>query len=305
MTALNAVAVMRPEENALAPAVSDALSTIQMIERAARDPHVDIEKMRELRAMLAQDEAKAAERDFDEAMSKTQAEMSSVAVDSHNTQTRSRYASYYAIDRVLRPIYTANGFALSFGTGQGAPSEHVRVTCHVSHRGGHSRDYLIDMPSDGKGARGGDVMTRTHATGSALTYGMRYLLKMIFNVAIGEDDDDGNGRKRTIAANGGELVSNGQIEVIRSLIVDTGSDIQKFCAYMGVPTIGDIPADKAKGAIAVLQRKQALQRKEEAASRDRAAEGARASVAASRDKQQDEERDGIPGFLDRRKAVRA
>jgi hypothetical protein len=48
------------------------------------------------------------------------------------------------------------------------------------------------MPADGKGAKGGDVMTRTHATGSALSYGMRYLLKMIFNVAVGEDDDDGN-----------------------------------------------------------------------------------------------------------------
>ena len=40
-----------------------------------------------------------------------------------------------------------------------------------------------------KGAKGGDVMTKTHAAGSALTYGQRYLLKMIFNIAIGSDDD--------------------------------------------------------------------------------------------------------------------
>ena len=44
----------------------------------------------------------------------------------------------------------------------------------------------------GKGAKGGDVMTKTHAFGSGTSYGMRYLLKMIFNVAIGEEDDDGN-----------------------------------------------------------------------------------------------------------------
>jgi hypothetical protein len=48
------------------------------------------------------------------------------------------------------------------------------------------------MPSDGKGAKGGDVMTKTHATGAAESYGMRYLLKMIFNIAIGEEDNDGN-----------------------------------------------------------------------------------------------------------------
>jgi hypothetical protein len=60
------------------------------------------------------------------------------------------------------------------------------------HLGGHVKPYQVDMPADGKGAKGGDVMTKTHATGSALSYGMRYLLKLIFNVAVGEDDDDGN-----------------------------------------------------------------------------------------------------------------
>ena len=32
---------------------------------------------------------------------------------------------------------------------------------------------------------------KTHAVGAGMSYGMRYLLKMIFNIAIGEDDDDG------------------------------------------------------------------------------------------------------------------
>lgn len=45
------------------------------------------------------------------------------------------------------------------------------------------------MPADGKGAKGGDVMTKTHAAGSAMSYGQRYLLKMIFNLAVGDDDD--------------------------------------------------------------------------------------------------------------------
>jgi hypothetical protein len=36
-------------------------------------------------------------------------------------------------------------------------------------------------------------MTRTHATGSALTYGKRYLLIAMFNLSIADDaDDDGN-----------------------------------------------------------------------------------------------------------------
>jgi hypothetical protein len=47
------------------------------------------------------------------------------------------------------------------------------------------------MPATAKGPRQRrDV--EDHATGSAVTYGMRYLVKMIFNVATGENDDDGN-----------------------------------------------------------------------------------------------------------------
>ena len=62
----------------------------------------------------------------------------------------------------------------------------------LSHERGYKRTFHIDMPADGKGAQGRDVMTRTHATGSAVSYGRRYLLLMIFNIAVGGEDDDGN-----------------------------------------------------------------------------------------------------------------
>jgi hypothetical protein len=35
-------------------------------------------------------------------------------------------------------------------------------------------------------------MSRTHATGSAITYGKRYLKNMIFDLRFKESDDDGN-----------------------------------------------------------------------------------------------------------------
>jgi hypothetical protein len=81
--------------------------------------------------------------------------------------------------------------SLSFDTGKADEENYVRVLCTVA-LGRHERSYHIDMPADGKGAKGNDVMTKTHAVGSAVTYGRRYLLLMIFNVAIGENDDDGN-----------------------------------------------------------------------------------------------------------------
>ena len=180
----------KPVSQAMQRAVetSDVATTF---ERMAKDPNVDVSKFERLVALFERGEARKSETAFNAAMSSAQREMRPVAADAFNPSTRSKYASYEAIHSALRPIYTSHGFGLSFNTAEASASDHVIIKCLVTHEMGHSREYQIDMPADGKGARGSDVMTKTHAVGSAVSYGMRYLLKMIFNVAIGEDDDDG------------------------------------------------------------------------------------------------------------------
>jgi ERF superfamily len=176
-----------------------SVAFLQMIERAARDPAVDIDKLDRLLLMRERENARVAEQAFNAALAEAQTAMHPVATDSDNPQTGSRYASYAALDRAVRPIYTMHGFALSFNTADAPGSEQARILCDVSHVGGHTRRCHIDMPVDGKGARGGDVMSKTHAMGSGVSYGMRYLLRMIFNLAI-DYDDDGNaagGRAQT------------------------------------------------------------------------------------------------------------
>jgi len=167
-------------------------SATSAFERLARDPAVDVDKLERLMQMHERMQARFSQEQFNAAMAQAQKAMRPVAADAYNPQTRSRYASYEALDGDVRPIYSEHGFGLSFNTGDCPLPEYVRVICDVTHVGGHSKGYHIDMPADGKGAKGGDVMTRTHATGAAVSYGMRYLLKMIFNIAVGEGDDDGN-----------------------------------------------------------------------------------------------------------------
>ena len=53
---------------------------------------------------------------FNTAMAQAQGEMVAVKRDLSNPHTRSRYASYEALDNAARPIYSRHGFALSFGT---------------------------------------------------------------------------------------------------------------------------------------------------------------------------------------------
>jgi hypothetical protein len=174
-------------------ATEGATPILSMIERASRDPAVDIDKMERLILMQERMQAKAARDEFDAAMADAQEAMRAISPDKDNSQTKSKYATYAALDHAVRPIYSKHGFALSFNTGDAPNPAEVRVLCTVSHRGGHRQDYKIDMPADGKGPQGASVMTRTHATGAAASYGQRYLLKLIFNLAVGDIDDDGNG----------------------------------------------------------------------------------------------------------------
>lgn len=227
---------------------TEAAAFVSMIERAARDPSVDMDKLERLLAMKERQEARMAEQAFAAAMSAAQSEMRPVATDANNPQTRSRYATFMALDRALRPIYVKNGFALSFDTAPGATPDTLMVLCDVMHSGGHIRRYSVPMPADGKGAKGGDVMTKTHATGAAMTYGQRYLLKMIFNIVVGEDND-GNDT--------GGTVTDKQAQTIHALIVECGADIGRFLKWAGAESISDIPASKFNAAVAMLQAKKA------------------------------------------------
>ena len=224
---------------------------VSMIERAASNPAVDIDKMERLLQMQERVMAKQAETAFNDAMTSAQEEMPRIHADKRNKQTSSDYASYAQIDRAIRSVYTKNGFALSFDTGDGGPPEHVRVLCYVSHRAGHTRTYKADMPADGKGAKGGDVMTRTHATGSGIQYGKRYLLQAIFNLAIGDDpaDDDGN------SAGGKAYMSDDHAATIESLCAEIGPDmLAKVTKSYRVESVADIADSEYPGIVDRLQK---------------------------------------------------
>lgn len=230
---MNAV-VKTAEEGGAVAEYGSAL--LDVISRAARDPSVDIDKMERLIAMQERIQSRDAELAFNQALNAAQSEMRPISANASNPQTRSRYATYDKLDRVLRPIYTDHGFSLSFDEGESPKPDHVRVLCYVSHRAGHTRTYHRDMPADGKGAKGGDVMTKTHAAGAAGSYGARYLLKGIFNVAVGEEDNDGNAPRGPVT-----LIDDAQWSEIVTLIEKSGTDTARFCQAYGIDNLRALP----------------------------------------------------------------
>lgn len=223
-------------------------SILQAIGQLASNPNADPEKAERFMAMYERLLSKHAEKEFNSAMTECQDKLAPVAKDANNPSTKSKYASYIALDAAIRPIYTKHGFSVSFDTGD-APNENtVRVVSYVAHSAGHKRTYHLDLAADGKGAKGGDVMTKTHAIGSAVKYGRRYLLEMIFNIATGEKEDDGN------AANGGVITPEQKDELI-ALIKETNTETAKVLTWAKVESIDELPAKKFKDAKELLETK--------------------------------------------------
>lgn len=240
-----AMILNEPQAAPIVPTETTAL--LSVIERAATNPAVDMDKLERLLVMHERILAKTAETAFNESMNAAQAEMGRISTDCENKQTRSLYASYGQLDRHIRPVYARHGFSLSFDSGDAPAPEMVRVLCIVS-KGGFSRTYHLDVPADGKGAKGGDVMTKTHAVGSGVAYGRRYLLAMIFNIAIG-DDDDGN------AAGNKDTITAAQAADLKALADEVGADMPKFLRYLKVDSIDNLQATAFQHAVAALESK--------------------------------------------------
>jgi hypothetical protein len=237
-----------------------------LIDRASRgETSIPIELLDKLLEFREKAERRDEERAFDRAMADAQQAMEPVRRNASNPQTRSRYATYDQIDREIRPIYTKAGFAVSFNTATSELGPNYRcVLAYVSHRAGHKFTYKIDMPIVTKGPRGNDVMTETHATGSAKTYGERYLLCGIFNIALSNDDDGNGGRQSQQQQNhGGEdQISAKQVESLKALIETakmTDADIKKMHEHFSIEKLEDMTVEQLRKTIGIINRRKAQQ----------------------------------------------
>lgn len=234
----------------------DSGAILAMMDKIIAMPDLPVERLEQMFNLHLRMQAEQARKEWAAAFAEAMQEIGPVIKDRENKQTKSWYATHAALDKVLRPVYTKHGLNPTFTTEKSELPDHIKVVGALVHKGGHERRYEVDMPADGKGAKGGDVMTKTHAAGSAMHYGKRYLLIDMFNIAVAEkSDDDGN-------AAGGKLpdgpISEDQVDELRALITGVGANEEKFCRTLQVDGLGELmqsQVENAKGRLLAWARK--------------------------------------------------
>jgi hypothetical protein len=232
----------------LAPVNAHDSDMFSVIARMATDPEADIEKLDRLLQMKQRMDDTASQKSFNGAMAACQAEMPRIIAGTSNGHTKSTYADLATIYTVAKPIAAKHGLSFSTMPCKSETSHHLGVKWVLRHADGHTESGETEIPTDDRGTNGTVNKTGTHAFGSSNTYARRYLFCMIFDIAIGKDDD-GN-------AGGGKpdpLISAAQYIEVRDLAGEIGVDESEICAHARVDDLRELTVKSFQTVLKKLQ----------------------------------------------------
>ncbi len=229
------------------PTTPTAMTPMDMLNRAVAQG-ANIEVLEKLMGLQERWEAGQARKAFDEAMAAAKAEIPTIAknreVDftSSKGRTNYRHEDLAEIARTVDPILSRHGLSYRFRVTSNV-SEPVTVTCILSHRAGHSEETTLSAGRDDSGNK-----NSIQAVGSAITYLQRYTLKAALGLAA-SSDDDGN------SIDAPDYISRDQLSQIVDLAEQVGADKEKFCRYLKVGSLAEIPAPRFEHAVRLLEAK--------------------------------------------------
>ncbi len=223
------------------PATTSA-SIISVIERAALNPDVDIDKMERLLEMQERIMARDAEAAFNVALAEMQPNLPAIEQKGKAHQNV-KYAKWEDIQKEITPVLAQYGFALSFKTD--VHDTNIIVTAILRHREGYSDQTSLPLPSDTSGSK-----NNVQAVGSSVSYGKRYTATALLNLNVAGEDDDGN------LAGAGELITKEQSDLILIRLDETASDVEVFCKLLKIASIAEMPQSKHGRADAMLSKKE-------------------------------------------------
>ena len=195
----------------------------------ARDPSIDPARIGALMDLQIRAEERNAEKEFNAAFSRLQPKMPRITkkgtIDM-GAKGSMKFARYEDLDQAIKPLYTAEGFSLSFVSD--ATDKGILLIAVLKHSAGHEQRSRMQLPADAGAGR-----NALQALGSSLSYAKRYLTCDIFNIVTVGQDDDGN--KLSFLTE--DKIQN--IEVLMNEVGLTPEARSKLMEMFGIKTLSD------------------------------------------------------------------
>lgn len=241
------VVQLRPVRLPSAPA-SETVTLLGLIERAAADPSVDIERMERIYAMYERASARSAKSAYLDALMAAKAALPRIiragaaSYDDKKTGEAKKAFSYAKWEEVvgqIEPVLAAHSLVLTFTTEQ-QTGDRVAITGVLSHRDGHSERAQMALGCDASGGK-----NNAQGWGSAISYGKRYTAFALLNL-VGHDDKD------TDAAPPPADTTK-PLADLKALVVENKADVGRICQHFSVETLDDLSGPQIAKVIAGLK----------------------------------------------------
>lgn len=246
MKEAQAVQVIEPTQPPAVQSISESAALLQVIERVATNPTVDVEKMSRLLDVHERILARQAAVAFNAALAEMQDHLPIISQRGeiiHNGKLISSYAKWEDIVGQIRPVLSQHGFSLTFTIAQ--TNDRMNVTGVLRHRDGHNETTTLSLPIDMSGAK-----NAVQGIGSTVSYGKRYVACALLNIASTGEDDDASGAQTG-------FINAEQKQTLDALMQETGADTAKFLRFMGVAALDEIKALDFARAQKALEAKRA------------------------------------------------
>lgn len=230
-------------------AVQEALGFIEMADRLAREPNVNIDALSRILEMQAKLMPVLAKASYTRAKIALKQDLpiieknGEIFVPGRNGEPDSvvAYPLWEDMDEAITPILAAHGFDLAFFPGMTADNK-VTLRAVLTHEDGHSEDATAVLPPDQTGGK-----NNNQAVGSSYRYGKRNATVLLLNIRTKGDDDDGAG---TANADG---ITAEQLNNLRRSVVTAGANEARLCKLLEVDRLDLLPASRVPEATDLIE----------------------------------------------------
>lgn len=150
------------------------------------------------------------------------------------------YSPLETIQPIVDPILVRLGFHYRWT--HNVTEKWLLTRCILKHSTGHSEESSIALPITGP-----PKASATQGAASTRTFGKRVTLSDVLGLATA-DDLDGAGADDT-------PIDEEQRAVLDELIGETGTDVKRFCKWLDVASLSELPASEFGRAEAALRAK--------------------------------------------------
>jgi hypothetical protein len=250
-----ASAELVPAERAKAPHLSAGApdANLALFMAAARDPAVDVAKLKELMALRKEVEDDSRKRAYLDAKARAKGELPPIIkthlVDFEHRdgqgRTTYKHEDLFDITQVVDPILAKHGLSYSHRVTQAG--DKIRVVCIFAHADGHSEEFPLEGVADTSGKK-----SPNQAIASTVTFMQRGTLKQALGLAAGRDDDGAGGEPAD------PVIEPDDVAYVEQLIRDTESNLAIFLETIEAPSIAEMRMSQYKRGVGLLNRKKRM-----------------------------------------------